>query len=58
MPDYTAVITLAERTGLSLDQVEIGIELARSGHADVLDAVITGRMTVSEALAAVRRGVG
>jgi hypothetical protein len=54
-PDYTAVATLAERTGLTLNQVEIGVELARSGRADVLDMVISGRMPVSEALTSVRR---
>jgi hypothetical protein len=52
--DYTAVITLAERTGLTPNQVEIGIEIAKSGRTDVLAAVIEGRITVSEALAAVR----
>jgi hypothetical protein len=55
VPDSVAIFALAVRMGLSVDQVEIGIELARSGRTDVLDAVIAGRITVSEALAAVRR---
>ena len=55
VPDDTTVITLAERTGLTVEQVEIGIEIAKSGCTDVLNAVIAGRISVLEALAEVRR---
>jgi hypothetical protein len=49
------LVILAEKTGLTPDQVKAGIALARTGRVDLLDAVITGRMTVQAALAAARR---
>jgi hypothetical protein len=58
-PNSVAIFALADRMGLSVNQVESGIEIAKSGRTDVLAAVIAGRITVLEALAAVRRkGVG
>jgi hypothetical protein len=54
-PNSPTIDDLVERTGLSFDQVKAGVELMTSGATDVLDAVVAGRMTVLEALAAVRR---
>lgn len=50
-----ALVVLAERIGLSVDQVKTGIELARSGRVDVLSRVIAGELTAAEAITAIRR---
>lgn len=46
---------LAEKTGLGLRQVEIGLALMRTGRADLITKVVKGEMTPAAALSAVRR---
>jgi hypothetical protein len=49
------LVVLAERTGLTVDQVKSGIKLVQSGNTEILDRVIAGEVSVAEALAAIRR---
>jgi hypothetical protein len=53
--DTADPVVLATKTGLTIDQVEAGLALMRTGRTNLLDEVITGRMAVEEALAAARR---
>jgi hypothetical protein len=53
--DSTA--TLAETTGLTLDQVKTGLALMRTGRSDLIAKVIAGEMPAVVALATARRGV-
>jgi hypothetical protein len=52
----TTVIDLAARTGFSLEQIETGVTLMRTGRADLIEAVITGRMDIRKALKLARKG--
>jgi hypothetical protein len=49
--------TLAETTGLTLDQVKTGLALMRTGRSDLIAKVIAGEMPAVVALATARRGV-
>jgi hypothetical protein len=46
---------LVERTGLSPEQIKIGLALIRTGRTDLIAKAIAGEMTAVVALAAARR---
>jgi hypothetical protein len=48
---------LAEKTGLSLDQIELGLELMKTGRSDLIAEVIAGRMSAAAALIAAKRSL-
>jgi hypothetical protein len=45
---------LAERTGLTINQVETGLALMRTGRVDLINKTISGRMTIDQALTAAK----
>jgi hypothetical protein len=47
---------LAEKTGLTISQVETGLALMRTGNTDLINKTISGRMTAEQALATARKG--
>jgi hypothetical protein len=51
----TDPIVLAERTGLTLDQIALGTALMRSGRVDLINKVIAGEMTAGAALTTAKR---
>ncbi len=56
-PLQDPINALAEKTGFSFEQVQIGLALMRTGRSDLLAKVIAGEMTAAAALSAASRGV-
>jgi hypothetical protein len=52
--DHPSPADLVATTGLSPQQVELGTALMRTARADLIEAVIAGRMGIHQALAAAR----
>jgi hypothetical protein len=53
----TDPVAMAEKTGLTLDQVELGLALMKTGRGDLITEVIAGRMSAAAALTAARRSL-
>jgi hypothetical protein len=47
-------VDLAERTGLTISQVETGLALMRTGNTALINKAISGRMTAEQALTAAK----
>jgi hypothetical protein len=49
-------VDLAERTGLTISQVETGLALMRTGNTSLINKTISGRLTAEQGLATARKG--
>jgi hypothetical protein len=54
--DREPLVALADRIGITVAQAELGLALMETGNGPLINDVIRGHLSVTEALAIARRG--